>query len=138
MRTKYSTNVNSYDDLHFTIYYSSRKKYVDTVQLTFGGYVKGEKEEFERNLKLHIHSLKQLIYRKHKDGYYRKRFILIEKITDSILKNKEGTLFFDLFLYLEETYEKDFVTEYLHTLMSDISKLCKENKFFKQRKYKNA
>lgn len=117
------------------VLYFQRKKMVDTLQFTFGGWCESEIEDHQRQFRLLKHSLRQLLYNRSKDGYYKKNFVFVPKITDVYASNGAGLIYFDVFLFLEESYEKQFVIDYLPTLFQDIETIYKSNKFFKFRKY---
>lgn len=115
--------------------YMQKRRTVKSLQFSFGGWCESEIEEQDRNFKLLHHQLKQLLYRRSKDGYYTKNFLFVPKISDSYNKNGQGLVYYDIFLFLEESYEKDFVIDYLKTVFQDIDTIYKANKFFKFRKY---
>ena len=112
-----------------------RRKQMETIQFTFGGICESEIEESESEFKKLKHGLKQIIYNKHKDGYYKEQYCFIPKINEVYKKKGKGLVYFEIFLYLEESYERDFIVEHLLTLFAEIDALYSKNKFFKFTKY---
>lgn len=129
------TRFTQYSTMDISLYFPKGKKRVETIQFTFGGICESELEDLNRNVSLLKHSLKQLLYRKSKDGYFKKEFLFISKFPDFYHKTGSGLVYFDVFLHLEEPYEKKFITEHLLTIFEEIENIYKQNKFFKFRKY---
>lgn len=116
----------------------SRRKYVDTIQMTFGGSVQGDEDTFLNDIKLFKHSLRQFFYQRSKDGYYKKKFIFIDKENVLMKQKSVGMLFFDVFLFLEETYERDFLIEYFDTIYPELNQIYNNQKNLKFKKYKDG
>jgi len=126
---------SNYDTLIFKLE-SGRKKQLNTVQISFGGYSYHKGEDVSREKKLFRHGLKQLFSKKSKDGYYKPQFIFLDGFTEGYDLNKQGLLFHKVFFYLEESYERGFVIDYLKTLFQDIDDYHKSNPYFRFHKYK--
>lgn len=113
-----------------------RKKLLNTIQFTFGGFMESETSECESKFRVLKHSLRQLIANKSKDGYYSHNFIFIPKIGDTYKVKGKGLVYFEVFLYLEETYERGFIIDHLKTLFQEIDIMYQSHNFFKFSKYK--
>ena len=116
----------------------SRRKYVDTIQMTFGGSVQGDEDTFLNDIKLFKHALRQFFFNRSKDGYYKKKFIFIDKENVLMKQKSVGMLFFDVFLFLEETYERDFLIEYFDTIYPELNQIYNNQKNLKFKKYKDG
>jgi hypothetical protein len=82
--------------------------------------------------------LRQFFYQRSKDGYYKKKFIFIDKENVLMKQKSVGMLFFDVFLFLEETYERDFLIEYFDTVYPQLNQIYNNQKNLKFKKYKDG
>ena len=112
-----------------------RGRTIDNLQFSIGGMCSSKLDDIPRQYKVFKHQFKQLLYRRSKDGYYSKNFHFIPKISEVYQKHGDGLVYMDVFLFLEEKYDKQFVIDYLITLFDDFDQFYKSNKFFKFRKY---
>lgn len=118
--SKDGLNFTEYKNCHFKINYKNNRRTVDSLQIRFGGHVRGNEDGFKNNIRHLNHSLRQLIFKKHKDGYYKKKFIFIEDSSTRMFQLAKGNLYFELYLFLEEQYHREFVTDYMKDFFSEI------------------
>jgi len=137
MRTKIE-GTNTFNDYDTLVYYFDfpKRRFVNSVQLTFGGYAECNNDEVKSSMNLYKHSLKQLFSRRVRDGYYKKRFIFIDGFHTNFVQLGKGLMFHQVFFYLEETYEKPFVVDYFRTIFQDLEKFHITNPNFNFTKYK--
>ena len=100
--------------------YAGRKNELDSLQLNFGSFLFCESENINKSLSLLKHNIKQFFSIHQKDGYYKKRNIFIPHIPDAFYQNGKGYCYFELFLFLEETYDKKFVFPYIKELCEEL------------------
>lgn len=127
---------SGYDTIQFYVDFP-KKKYINSFQITFGGYMVGDLEEFSSQMRKYNREIRQIIYNRSKDGYYKDKFIYIDGFTEHLKKCGQGGIFNEAFFFTEETYDKYFMIDYLKTLFDEINEFHREHKFFKFIKYKD-
>lgn len=127
---------SNYDTIQFTVTYPSRYPKIKTIQINFGG-VGTFDEDVLAETRRYKHYIKQFFHSKSKDGYFKDKFIFIDGSSDSLIRNKGGLFFSEVFLYLEEEYEKSFVVSYLKNLFDELNEYHKNHKKIKFTKYKH-
>lgn len=127
---------SNYDTLQFYIDFP-KKRNINSIQITFGGYVVGDLDSFNSEMRKYNREIRQYFNRKSKDGYYKNKFIVIDGFTDSLKRTGQGGIFNEVFLFLEETYHKKFVIDYFKTIFQELDDFHKEHKFFNFIKYKD-
>ena len=132
-----SVSTRTLDNFKLT-YSFPKKRTSNTIQITFGSMIEGGEDNFNSDLRKFKHSLRQFFYQKSKDGYYKKKFLFIEKENVFLKQKKKGMLFFDVFLYLEEYYERNFIVDYLDTILPEINQIYYNHKQFKFKKFEDA
>lgn len=137
MRTKIE-GINTFTNYETLVYYFDfpARKYVNTVQLTYGGYAECINEEIKSSLNLYRHQIKQLFSRRAKDGYFNKRFIFIDDVPTTFYESGRGLMFNQVFFYLEETYEKSFVIDYFKDIFKELEEFHSGHSHFNFTKYK--
>lgn len=135
MKYRNGTNrIESYDLFNINIDFPKRAM-MNKIQFSINCHMSSDVEEFRNQFRRLKHSFKQLIYNSSKDGYYKKDYCFISKVSDVYELKGKGLLTFELFLYLEETYERKFILDYLLTLFNKIHILFEKDKFFTFSKY---
>ena len=129
------TRLSDYKNLDVKIDFSRVRK-VDKLNLTFGGMMSSNIDDYLRQFSVLKHSIRQIIYNRSKDGYYKPDFLFIPKIPFNYRDTGSGLVYFELFLYLEEYYYKDFIVEHIKSVMEDVDDLYSQNKYFTFKKYK--
>lgn len=127
---------SNYDTIQFYVDFP-KKRSINTFQITFGGYVVGDMDSFFPEMRKYNRQIRQLFNRRSKDGYYKDKFIYIDGFSNNLKKTGQGGIFNEVFMFLEETYEKKFVIDYLKTLFEEVNEFHREHKFFKFVKYKD-
>ena len=112
------------------------KLLVKSFQITLASYIEGDKTEIQTEYRKFKHQLKQFFYYKSKEGYYKERFILIDTIPETIVKNGGGTFQCEIFLFTQEDYEKKFILPHVISLFDGIDSLIKGTKKLTFSKYK--
>lgn len=112
-----------------------RSRVFDKLQFTFGGMVESEVDDYKRQFSLVKYQLKQLLYRRSKDGYYQPNFIFIPKIGENYKETGKGLVYFEIFIHLEEPYERNFIVEHLKTIFQEVDDLLGDNQYFNFHKY---
>lgn len=115
-----------------------RKKNIDTLQFRFGGHMEGDKHEFNSELRKLFYEIRMKIWKRSRDGYFKDKFLFIYDPNVSLERTGRGIVFVDVMLYLEETYEKKFILDYLPTIFQEIQDSYEGNKFFKTKPYSDA
>lgn len=133
-RTEGFNSHSNFDTVQFLMDFG-RKGVIKSFQLQFGSHYKCEQEEMKKQIKLYHHDIRQLFYKKSKDGYFKKDFLFFEGFKPN--KKGEGIVFPTLFFYLEEEYEKTFVIDYMVPIFNELNEYHKNHPFFKFTKYKN-
>jgi len=125
----------NYESIYFTLNFDKRGSTKNSFNLSFGGILETKSDNPRHDLRKLSHELKKLIYFRSKDGYYKKNFIFLEHIPNTFKNTGRGMVFFELFCFLEEPCDRDFITDYLKTLFTEIQNVYTNNKQFKSHKY---
>lgn len=137
MRTKIE-GTNTFNDYETLVYYFDfpSRKFVKSVQLTFGGYAECNNDEIKSSMNIYKHQVKQMFGRRVKDGYFNKRFIFIDGFHTNFHELGKGLMFHQVFFHLEETYEKPFVVDYFRDIFQELDDFHKGHTHFNFTKYK--
>lgn len=111
---------------------------VDNVQVSFGGHASSEPIGMSSEFRKLKHKLKQLFYRRSKDGYYNSNFIFVDRTVDSYIINSKGLVFFDVFLKLEDPCDRAFIVEHILTILNEVEQIYEDNEFFTFQKYNSG
>lgn len=128
---------SNYDTIQFYLDFTSRKSFVESVQLTYGGYAFVNPYSYKIDLRNSRYKAKMLFNEHSKDGYYKEKFLFLDGTPQSMNIIFKGTIFHEVFFYLQEEYDKEFVIEYFKTLFPKINDLHKFNTEVKFVKYEN-
>lgn len=123
--------------------YDTFEAYVDyphknpckSAQLRFGGFAISEQQNVKRELTYLKKQIRATIHSHSKDGYYKPKFLFIDNTPETFEQLGKGKLFFEVFLFFEETYDKKFFSEYIPMVLEDIYKIYSSNKTFEFKKY---
>lgn len=123
MRTKKEghNTFSNYNAIKIYVDYAKRGKTTNSVQLTWGGYAYFDEHTMRNSIANYNVFIKRFFNAHIEDGYYKKNFIYINEIPEHLYQSHKGLWFPKVFLFLEETYDKDFVMDYLKTLFKPLS-----------------
>lgn len=138
MRTKDKEGVNifsNYDCVRFYIDYDKKGHSVKSLQISWGGYAFFDESNLKNEIANYNIWIKRFFQKKSKDGYFKDRFIYINDLHKTIWTKNSGGIFPKVFLFLEEEYEKKFITDYLKTLFAEINAYHTNHKSITFKKY---
>ena len=137
MRTKIE-GTNTFNDYETLVYYFDwpRRKFVNSVQLTYGGFAECKIENIKRAQHLYKYEVKQLFSRRANDGYFKKTFLYLDGFRQNSQELGKGLMFNQVYFYFEETYEKPFVVDYFRTIFQELEDFHKQHNLFNFTKYK--
>lgn len=135
MKYKGSNRIRDYKLFDINIDFPRNRTSINNLQFTLGGWVEADLDEIKNNLRRFNHNLKQIIYKKSKDGYYKPNYCFVMRNGDRLSEKGKGLLYFDIFLHLEEEYERKFIMEHLRTIFAEIDILYSKENFFTFSKY---
>lgn len=130
-RDKFTT----YESVYFTLHFDTRKTMKRSFNLGFGGIIESLTDTPQKSVRKLARELKHLFYQRSKDGYYKSKFIFLEHIPDSFKTTSKGIVYFETFCFLEDPCDRDFILDYIKTLLPEIEKVYKSNKQIKCLKY---
>lgn len=126
---------SNYSTVHFAIDFPDRKRTIKSLQLTLGGWSDFGDDNMKSLNHQHKSFIKQFFFKKSKDGYFTDRFLFIDGTHDALVRNKKGLMFHEVYLFLQEEYDKYFVVDYLKDLFQELDEYHRTHPRIKFSKY---
>lgn len=108
-------NYTNYTNANFKIQ-TGKFRLLKSVQVSAGGFLFCDFDYLNRTTRKTKRNIHNFFYKHSEDGYFHNKFLLIDHVPASIELKGKGYVFYEVFLFLQEKYTREFLYPYFETL----------------------